>query len=1172
MDTFHIAEQRVNKINEPLLVIGLGGTGTDALLNIMDKFKRRFHLPVINGETQDAPARTAYLAVDTDATVLTQKRSGTSTLSVNNFFDLSLPGMAALLDPRKSRSLLQSYELEWIDQDLQSLNAAFGAGGVRQCGRFMLCKKTDSLLRKLRTIIQSLMAVNAGASGGESITVILLAGLGGGTGSGTFLDMAYLVRHVMEESFRGIKLTQMGFFVLPDVNISHAHFSDANQKVLRTNGFASLKELDFWMNYDSHHYRYVHKYADGVEVQWTQPFNDVVLLSEKNEDGDVIHNAYELVMDTISETLMHFMADERNRTSDGFTYQSHKVNVQNAMAHLKKTYPVTYCYMAIGAASTESQQNNMVVYEAKLTFDSLVSLQKNDNLLQTHFPETFHRAVVPDNEDPYQLFDAINPLPATFHCEPGFSFMEIRQMQGGSALHADAYTAYLRNARISVIPFAKERLESMWGRLRQQAIDTIKNPQRGPFRFEEYLKDPENGIIFRLEKWRSFWQNEADNLRSSVANERSFIDGTLYPAMIGVPLLERLLTERRARLYLQATEALYAHARNQIVATHMAEVFQTLVERTRNYANLNLTTFNRMVLSMRQSLDDEVTLLRNRPQTNEAQLITFDRLQSYVDEEFGKLKGGLNSTTEQVLEKLAEMSFGLEIDGTTNKVADLDAKQREFTKLVERFVNETFRTVNRVHLDGVLDMTMPAATEAERVNYIATILLPKLRNSARTMYQTHAAMRDVTNSYIDYSYVSVPYDADLMKKGLTKFRDSGEPITPKESEITDRLYWLKTYNCLPLCRFAMLSKLEEDYEESLTKPEVHGVHLVYNTQGETRRDRLRGTWKAMPSPVPHLLLGERLSPRQQEQLAKRTATMERAFSLGVVKLAESATPDGADIYLKHDEHGYLMEDETFCKLVVDVMDDQETSDQHKKQSLQKLLEGLVVRHMIYGNYVDEFAKTLNLTVKPTANTDSARAAAESDREKVRRYIAGYMIALQPELLEQIEGQLHMFDEYRRALDIIEGREKGFQRMLDYASRLALMIFLGMVRTGFGAFKFDRADSPDEVLFLHSQIKPEERGLPPVLSLLDALANEDGRVEPMKRRYLEDQATKKLSRLDRLTEEEQAAFLRRAREFVDSMEDKPEQMKYDEALTEEQRDKQSRLLRQMLSTARQYLNQ
>ena len=330
-----------------------------------------------------------------------------------------------------------------------------------------------------------------------------------------------------------------------------------------------------------------------------------------------------------------------------------------------------------------------------------------------------------------------------------------------------------------MIPFARDLLDTMWKRLKQQAIEAIKNPQQGPFRLEEYLKDPDSGIIVKLEKWQSFWQAEAGNLRSSVANERSFVNDTLYPAMIGVPLLERLLTERRARLYLQATEALYAHARNQIVAAQMAEVFQTLVERTRNYVHLNLTTFNRMVLSLRQSLEDEVTLLKNRPQTNEAQLISFDRLQSYVDDEFGKLKGGLNSTTELVLEKLAEMSFGLEIDGTTHKVADLDAKQREFAKLVERFVNDTFRTVNRVHLDGVLDMTMPAASDTERVNYIATSLLPKLRNSARTMYQTHAAMRDVANSYIDYSYVSVPYDAELMKRGLAKFRDSGEPITPK---------------------------------------------------------------------------------------------------------------------------------------------------------------------------------------------------------------------------------------------------------------------------------------------------------------------------------------------------------------------------------------------------------
>ena len=602
----------------------------------------------------------------------------------------------------------------------------------------------------------------------------------------------------------------------------------------------------------------------------------------------------------------------------------------------------------------------------------------------------------------------------------------------------------------------------------------------------------------------------------------------------------------------------------------MLEIYKTLLERARNYTSLNLATFNRMVLTIQATLSEEVTQMQNRPALFDTQLISFERLRKYVDSEFTRLKGGLTTTTELVLKQMAEMSFALQIDGSTNRVAAVEAKQQEFSELVEGFVSETFRKINRVKLDDVLDMTMPDANENERVNYVATQLLPKLRNSARTMYQTHAAMRSMTNSYIDYSYVSVPYDAEIMKQGLKRYRDSGEPITPKESEITDRLYWLKTYNCLPLCRFAMLTTLEDDYEASLANPNVHGVHLVYNTENESRRDRIRGTWKVMPSPVPHLLLGEPLSKRQDMHLKQLQATMDKAFTLGVVQLTD-ATPDGVDVYLKMDENGLLMEDETFCDRIRTIMGNAKTSNTVKREALEALNRGLTPTHITYLNYIDAFAKSLNLKVVPDVNNESSRQEAEANRAKVRRYIAGYMITLKPELLEQIEGQLHMFDELQKAQNELSVEDKAFAQMLNYASRLANMLFLDMVREGFGAYKFDMPDHPDELLFSNGQMNTEEMALPNVLALLNALANNDDRIAPMKRRYLDEQASKRLERLDRLSEAEQVDFRLRAQKFVDRYGSKPEQIKYDDTLTEEQRDKQCRLLQQMVSTARSYLN-
>ena len=59
MALFIPIQRRVPRSMKPLLVVGLGGTGTDALLHVMSLFKQRFELPEVNGEVSDTPLRTA---------------------------------------------------------------------------------------------------------------------------------------------------------------------------------------------------------------------------------------------------------------------------------------------------------------------------------------------------------------------------------------------------------------------------------------------------------------------------------------------------------------------------------------------------------------------------------------------------------------------------------------------------------------------------------------------------------------------------------------------------------------------------------------------------------------------------------------------------------------------------------------------------------------------------------------------------------------------------------------------------------------------------------------------------------------------------------------------------------------------------------------------------------
>ena len=63
---------RVNPTKDPILFVGLGGTGADALLRVKSEVQSRMHLP--KGDDgrvlRTAPNNISFLAVDTDKDIL----------------------------------------------------------------------------------------------------------------------------------------------------------------------------------------------------------------------------------------------------------------------------------------------------------------------------------------------------------------------------------------------------------------------------------------------------------------------------------------------------------------------------------------------------------------------------------------------------------------------------------------------------------------------------------------------------------------------------------------------------------------------------------------------------------------------------------------------------------------------------------------------------------------------------------------------------------------------------------------------------------------------------------------------------------------------------------------------------------------------------------------------
>lgn len=230
---------RVDTIDNPILIIGLGGTGIDALLRLKYQINRRFKLPQdpVSKKKMDKPDNVEFLAFETNEQDRAKKYKGIGLDPINEFVLLSNAEIGGLL---QNRSVLEPYITDWLSPELSITDGMNGAAGVRQAGRLLLFTKINQVVQAIDKKIKTL---SVGTN--KKLMVFLLTGLSGGTGSGCFLDISYIVRGIIERDHgsAGIdRVNTLGYLFTPDVNLSNKSLSEHTREYIRKNGYAALKE------------------------------------------------------------------------------------------------------------------------------------------------------------------------------------------------------------------------------------------------------------------------------------------------------------------------------------------------------------------------------------------------------------------------------------------------------------------------------------------------------------------------------------------------------------------------------------------------------------------------------------------------------------------------------------------------------------------------------------------------------------------------------------------------------------------------------------------------------------------------------------------------------------------------------------------------------------------
>ena len=191
----------------PTFVVALGGAGTNAVMHLRSRLALRYG-------TADFPTL-RYLFLDTDTTnntAFTEFRDSAFPLSVSKEKVDRLRDQASA----EARALrLTSWMYQELKRDLNTQAfATEGVLGVRQYGRLALLAATQ--LPEIRNYILGTLRVLNGLRDGDAAggagdgrprevgtRILVAASAGGGTGSGTFLDMGYFLKQLIAESHLG---------------------------------------------------------------------------------------------------------------------------------------------------------------------------------------------------------------------------------------------------------------------------------------------------------------------------------------------------------------------------------------------------------------------------------------------------------------------------------------------------------------------------------------------------------------------------------------------------------------------------------------------------------------------------------------------------------------------------------------------------------------------------------------------------------------------------------------------------------------------------------------------------------------------------------------------------------------------------------------------------------
>ena len=867
------AQIRVESKGNPVLIIGLGGTGMDALLYTKQLINKRFKIP------EDAPNKALaipdnirILGIDSDNTYFkkkTDKKDGEMRFAVGEYVSIS----ASVERFLANEHLIPPYVKEWLDDPKRIYTKVKGGGddganGIRQSGRILLFNSINAVVKAITTNVQKLLT---GMMPNQRLQVFILSGISGGTGSGTFIDIPYIVREIINRQGKS-NFDIMGFLFTPDVNLSRV--DDLNiQRYIKRNGFAALQELEYLMDMHSHMFDpFRQRYSDSFEVISTErPYDTCLFVSASGKDGFILKDPaeqYKFSLSIAAEGICNFISSSDSQGD--FSIDSFRVNLGQALAGIIPQYPMLNVYSSVGASAAILPKSEVLEYLSGKVFMHMNALHNNAPTNEQRI--VFLGTCGLDNISVQSYFDSQRPSLFDGGIEnPVFSRQSLKVNKRSVEEMGEEWLNRVEQMYRVTLPDA---MDAFFKKFEQAAELSFCNCAEGPFYIASLISSEDKFCL--IKKLRTCINEEMGlqaELSSQKLMEKKNAADLAYRNFVSKPLD---LTSSSRKDYFNLISQYYTGRADAMRCDYTIKLYSDLTARISNYFNDFIDNMVGILDYLRIVCEKNLNIVTGVETATTGLAKTYEWKMYDIKSE------------QNVLEKLNEEISGVDLENAVSDILrhfldSFKASRSRDDFDVSSFICDSIAS----HFSETLSQSMSEFFEARYPSAAsradaAKELLKELRARSNIMYPC-----STSTDTAEILYVSIPSQSGPIEAAA----DDDEVLSRHKiiSPYTNRISIFTFGAGLAVAHHNTVHLFESDYysfvsETGGTKDaNMIGQHLYSSYSG------LRDTdWFKLPSPIHDTLRPKASVTENSEKVHKENEAHREIFN----KAIEAGIIDG----------------------------------------------------------------------------------------------------------------------------------------------------------------------------------------------------------------------------------------------------------------------------------------